>query len=140
MTSTQQHYLKWVTYLGFYLTLLVGGLQMYRVPAGFLTNYGGDIAGPLFLYGAMRRGKTVFHHFTKRIPGPAASAILLFAACAAWEICQIFNWAGTPLVITRGRFDPYDLLAYAGTLAACYLGDQHFAKQNSLPLQMNDSP
>jgi hypothetical protein len=122
--TTQQRYLKRVMYLGLYLTLLVGGLQMYHFPAGFLTNYGGDIAGPLLLYGAMRQGKTIFHHIWKHIPGPLFSGLSLFAACAAWEFCQLFNLAGTPLVITRGRFDPYDLITYAGTLAACYQGDR----------------
>jgi hypothetical protein len=131
MSNAQQRFLRWLTHIGFGLTLLVGGLQMYRFPAGFLTNYGGDIAGPLFLYGAMRRGKTVFHHFTQRVPGPAVSAILLFVACAAWEFCQLFDLSGTPLVITRGHFDPFDLLAYAGTVIACYLGDRCFSTTGS---------
>jgi len=135
MSNAQQRFLQWVTYVGFALTVLVGGLQMYRIPAGFLTNYGGDIAGPLFLYGAMRRGKTVLHFFWKEPPSPLFAALLLFAACAAWELCQLFDLAGTPLDITRGRFDPFDLATYAATLLACYLGDQRFAAEERAQAQ-----
>lgn len=133
MSNAQKQYLRWLTHIGFGLDLLVGGLQMYRIPAGFLTNYGGDIAGPLFLYGSLRQGKTIFHHFWKRVPGPVFSGLSLFAACAAWEICQLFDLAGTPLVITRGHFDPFDLLAYAGTVAVCMLGDRWTGREALVP-------
>lgn len=139
MRDAQLKYLRWVSHVGFGLTILVGGLQMRRVPAGFLTNYGGDVAGPLFLYGALRQGKTVFHRFTKRVPGPAAAAILLFVACAAWEFCQLFDLSGTPLAITRGHFDPFDLLAYAGTVIACYLGDRYFSTPSLEPARVNSA-
>jgi hypothetical protein len=79
---------KWLTRVGVALVLLVGALQMRRADAGFVTNYGGDIAGPLFLYGAMRQGKTVLRYITSTTPSPAVTAVSLFLACATWEVCR----------------------------------------------------
>ena len=35
----------------------IGGLQMYRVNAGWLTNYGADLLAPPYLYLASRGGR-----------------------------------------------------------------------------------
>jgi hypothetical protein len=61
---------------------------------------------------------------TSTTPSPAVTAVSLFLACATWEVCQLFDFRGTPLEITRGRFDPFDLLAYGATQLACYFGEQ----------------
>jgi hypothetical protein len=118
--------------VGLFLMLLVGGLQMFRVRAGFLTNYAGDVAGPVFLYGAIRQRKTVLRYFSTRTPSPEFTAVSLFLACAAWEICQLLDLRGTPLDITRGRFDVFDLLTYAASLVVCYAADTRVRKRSRL--------
>ena len=112
-------------YVGVGLMVLVGALQARRVDAGFVTNYGGDIVGPAVLYLALRTGRSILRYFRRPAPGPEAAAIMLFLLCLAWELCQLFDLSGTPLGITRGRFDPFDILAYGLTLLSCYAIDKH---------------
>lgn len=90
----------------------IGGLQMFRVNAGPLTNYGADLLAPPYLYLMFRSGRYRL--------GPHAALGLVLSGCCLWEWLQRFDLSGTPLAITRGRFDPLDLLAYAvGLVLVC---------------------
>lgn len=117
--------------LSFLGVVIVGGLQMFRVNAGFVTSYGGDVIGPVFLYIATRSGKTVLSRLRVPKPGPLMAAGGLFGLCALWEWCQRYDWSGIPLSITRGHFDPFDLAAYASSLVGCYLVDARWGERKS---------
>ena len=93
----------------------IGGLQMYGVNAGFLTNYGADLFAPPYMYLMFRGGRL-------RLRSLTALATVL-GGCFLWEWMQRYDLAGTPLSITRGRFDPFDLLAYTVGLLAIYVVD-----------------
>jgi hypothetical protein len=93
----------------------IGGLQMYRVNAGLLTNYGADLFAPPYLYAMLRDGRLRLGSFT------AFSVVL--GGCCLWEWMQRFDLSGTPFAITRGSFDPLDLVAYFVGLLAIYLAD-----------------
>lgn len=93
----------------------IGGLQMYRVNAGLLTDYGADLFAPPYLYVMMRQGRLRLRSFT------ALSVVL--GGCFLWEWMQRYDLAGTPFEITRGRFDPFDLLAYTVGLLVIYGAD-----------------
>ncbi len=106
---------RWPTILANVLwlpALAVGALQMYRVRAGVLTSYGADFLGPIALYASCRTNGTIARWFIQKAPSPAASAAIVLAGCVSWELCQLHDFTGTPLAITRGRFDPLDLAAY----------------------------
>ena len=103
----------------------VGYLQSRHINAGFWTNYGGDVIGPVWLYSALRQLKI----YRKRHPSPEIAAAGLFAACFLWEWCQRYDLRGTVLGITRGSFDPYDVLSYAASLALAYAVDKTFQWQ-----------
>ena len=108
-----------VTNLLWLPAIAVGAMQMLDVRAGLLTNQGADFFGPIALYASIRNGGTVLRWFARRTPSRAASASIVLVCCVAWELCQLYDFSGTPLVITAGRFDPWDLLAYvAGVVAA----------------------
>jgi hypothetical protein len=62
-----------------------------------------------------------------------ATAVWLFGFCALWELCQLRDWSGTPLTITRGRFDPVDLVVYAVTLLGCALADLKWGERIFTP-------
>ena len=97
---------------------------MARVNAGILTAYGADFFGPIALYASTRSNSTVAKWFTRRAPSPAASAAIVLIACVAWEWCQRFDLRGTPLAITRGRFDPYDIVAYAAGVGIAFVTEK----------------
>ena len=115
---------------GYFLVVFVGigGLQMYHVDAGFVTQYGADLLAPPYLYVVSRRGRLRF--------SPAVALGTVLGCCVLWEVAQRWDFTGTPLVITRGTFDPYDLVAYAAGLLACCVADvRWFAGRASLPKQ-----
>jgi hypothetical protein len=93
----------------------IGGLQMFRVNAGLLTDYGADLFAPPYLYVMVRQGRLRLRSLT------AFSTVL--GGCYLWEWMQRYDFAGTPFVITRGRFDPFDLLAYTVGLLVVYGAD-----------------
>lgn len=93
----------------------IGGLQMYKVNAGLLTNYGADLFAPPYMYLMFRGGRF-------RLRSLTALAVVL-GGCFLWEWMQRYDLAGTPLAITGGRFDPFDLLAYAVGLLVIYVVD-----------------
>ena len=103
-----------------------GALQMYHVRGGWVTSYGADLFGPAWMYW-MKRGTGPGRLYRKWIgperPSPAKVAIVIFLLCLAWEVSQLFDWSGTPLAITHGRFDAWDIASYAVSLALCYLID-----------------
>ena len=90
---------------------------------GFITNYGADFLAPPILYFSFREG---YHRpRSGRVwrLGPVASLLTVLGGCTTWEWSQRFDFSGTPLAITAGTFDPFDLLAYAVGLLACYYVD-----------------
>jgi len=111
--------------------LAVGALQMYRVDAGLLTAYGADFFGPIALYASMRANGTIFRRFVSRPPSPHASAVIVIIGCVAWEWCQRYDFSGTPLLITRGTFDPYDIVAYVAGSALAFIAEK-VATQTSI--------
>lgn len=115
--------------------IAVGVLQMYRVDAGALTNYGADFFGPIALYASFRTNGTIMRRFTKEAPSPAASALLVLAGCVLWEVCQLFDFSGTPLGITAGRFDPGDLAAYVLGVALPYAVEMTVLHRRTLPVR-----
>jgi hypothetical protein len=114
----------------FFLNLLalvafagIGGMQMLGVDGGPVTNYGADLLAPPILYFATREGYGSRRKGKVWRMGPLGSLLLVFGLCALWEFCQLFDFSGTPLAVTRGTFDPLDLLAYAAGLVAAYYVD-----------------
>jgi hypothetical protein len=97
------------------LALAVGALQMFRVRGGFVTNYGADLLGTAWLYALFRQGRTVFQR--GKTFGPEMTALLVFAGCAASEFAQRVG-------ALPGRYDPFDLAAYAAATIACYVLDR----------------
>jgi len=93
----------------------IGGLQMYHVDAGPLTDYGADLLAPPYLYVMFRQGRLRL--------GSLGALITVFGGCALWEWAQRYDFTGTPLAITRGTFDPLDLAAYAAGLIICFIVD-----------------
>lgn len=106
--------------------VLMGGialLQMWKIPAGFLTNHGADILLPGYLYVILRRRDT---WLGLPLPGPFLLASAIFTASLAWEWGQ--EWGLDP--VTRGRFDPWDVVSYAVSVAAAYAGERWWARRN----------
>ena len=93
----------------------IGGLQMYRVNAGFLTNYGADLFAPPYMYLTLRGGRLR--------PRALTALAVVLGGCFLWEWLQRYDLSGTPLAITRGRFDPLDLLAYTVGMLVIYAVD-----------------
>lgn len=105
--------------------LAVGALQMYRVHGGLLTDYGADVFGTAWLYALARQGRTIFQR--GRTLSSGSAAIIVFLLCALSEFGQRWH-------IVPGRFDPFDLAAYALTLIACWALDRSF------PMVMPEPP
>ncbi len=93
----------------------IGGMQMYGVNAGVLTSYGADLFAPPWIYLMARMGRAKMSQWR--------ALIVVFVGCVVWEWAQLFDFSGTPLAITRGTFDPLDILAYAVGLSACFAVD-----------------
>jgi len=95
------------------LALFSVALQMNEVRGGFLTNYLADLAGPVWLYGTLRLDKTILRFIVPWTRSPLFAALFVFSVGTAWEVCQAFDFKGTVLNITHGRFDPLDIAAFA---------------------------
>lgn len=102
----------------------VGALQMAHIRMGVFTSQGADILCPALLYIVMRRNQTLLRRVWSKRPSPEQAAALVLGACYVWEFCQLRNFEGTPLVITRGTFDVLDLLSYTLGVAAVYLPER----------------
>jgi hypothetical protein len=111
---------KYLVYFGWTVFVTVGLLQMFRVKAGFITDYGADLIAPVMLYYSTRSGKTILSGIFKKRLNEIQTFILIWSLCIIWETLQKFDLSGTPLVITRGTFDPLDIVAYTLTLLVCY--------------------
>jgi hypothetical protein len=112
------------TLVGWGLVALIGALQALRVRAGLLTDYGADLVCPAVLYLAARRRELLFSRALPRPPAPLPTAACILALCYGWELCQRYDLSGTPLFFTRGRFDPFDLLAYTVSIGLCVTLDR----------------
>jgi hypothetical protein len=120
--------LMWMMHGGLGLTIIAVGMQMMRINGGFVTNYVADIGGPMWLYGAIRLRKTLLRRLYRPTPSPELVAVFVFLVGTVWEVCQAFDLSGTVFTITRGRFDPWDIAAYAASLAACVAIDRWAAR------------
>jgi len=97
--------------------LAVGALQMYHIRGGLLTNYGADVFGTAWLYAMTRLGRTIIQR--GRTTGATSAAAIVFALCALSELGQRMH-------LVPGRFDPYDIVAYGLSVAACWAIDRRF--------------
>jgi len=94
-------------------------LVMTKVRAGFFTNYAADLALPAWLYIVARNlheatSRSVLSRVLGRSPEVAAGA--LFLASVASEVSQRV-W---PSGFFAGRFDAFDIVAYAAGIGICY--------------------
>ncbi len=106
--------LRWydrVTLITQLAAFTVGFLQMKHVAAGFVTNYGGDITGTLMIQ--LMLARTVF---AVRSRAFLLASLVAWGGSLAWELCQLVDFAGTPLAFTSGTFDPLDILAYTAAV------------------------
>lgn len=92
----------------------IGALQMYHVHGGLLTDYGADVFGTAWFYAMTRQGRTVIQR--GRAIGPWSAAVIVFALCSASELAQNLH-------LVPGRYDPYDLAAYAFSVLSCWVID-----------------
>jgi hypothetical protein len=90
--------------------LLIGGLQMFHIRAGFLTNYGADLLGTAWLFAMTRLGWTVVQG--GRPTSSATAAAVIFVLCSVSELGQLVR-------LVPGRYDPYDIGAFALAIGAC---------------------
>lgn len=110
-------FFAWSAFIG------IGALQMEHVRGGVVTNYGADLVCPALLYVLARRGTMIpFNLLHVRAQSAVAAAFVLIP-CFAWELLQRYDLSGTPLAVTRGHFDPFDLIAYAVGVGAVLLPD-----------------
>jgi hypothetical protein len=116
-------YEKPLAYLGWIVFVVVALLQMWNVRGGFITNYGADSIAPIMLYYSARTNKTLLSKLVKRTPSGIQTFLTLWFLCMLWEILQKFDFSGTVLAITKGTFDPCDILTYTLTLLICYYLD-----------------
>ena len=91
--------------------LLVGGLEMYRVHGGLLTDYGADLFGAAWLYAMTRLGRTIVQR--GRTLDAGRTGIAIFALCALSELGQRVH-------LVPGRYDPWDIVTYALAILACW--------------------
>ena len=111
--------LSWTALAGF---LVSAALNLTHVRAGFATEHLADVAVPAWLYVCARdprRGETAIRRWIGT--SPERAAILLWMASTATEISQRF-WPHGPF---SGRFDPWDIVAYAAGIVPCYLYDRY---------------
>lgn len=114
-----------MTYWSLFVAFLgTAALNMLGMRAGFFTNHAADLVVPAWLYVAWRglhasRGRTtLIQRSLGSSPERAASSLLV--ASAITEFSQL-AW---PRGLFSGRFDWWDLVAYASGLAVCYVLDK----------------
>lgn len=127
-----------VVYRALFAGLLgTAALNMLHVRGGFFTNHAADLMVPAWLYVAFR-GLYSGHGRRTRLQRtlgrtPELAALSLFVASTLTEISQ-FYW---PRGIFSGRFDAWDIFAYALGLAACYLADKSSLPESERLAAMN---
>lgn len=112
--------LEWALFAVFLLTAV---LNLARVRGGFLTNHLADLAVPAWLYVVLRgHARPERRTLVQRLFGgsPGLTLAVLFSGSAATEFSQLL-W---PDGLFRGRFDPWDLVAYGVGLLPVYLLDR----------------
>jgi hypothetical protein len=110
--------LWWTALAGF---LASAALNMAHVRGGFATNHLADICVPAWLVLSARdprRRNTLIATLVG--VSPARAAILLWLASTVTEVSQRF-W---PHGLFSGRFDPWDIVAYAAGILPCYIFDR----------------
>lgn len=119
---------RWsVTYWLLMVSLVITAiLNMRHVRAGFATNYLADLTVPALLYVICRglapgtRRRTPLRAVLDAVGRtPERAAWTLFVASTATELVQLY-WPGQ---FIAGRYDPWDIVAYASGLAACYVAE-----------------
>jgi hypothetical protein len=130
--------LRWLHRGGFAVAIFAVALQMGGVNGGFLTNYLADLAGPIWFYGALRERATLLRYVYPPIPSPALTAVFVFLVGTGWEVCQALDLGGVINHLTRGRYDPFDILAYATSLSMCYAADMFVQRRASKPSTMTE--
>jgi hypothetical protein len=131
---------RFTIFLNIYFVVVfvgIGGLQMYHVDAGLLTDYGADLLAPPWMYLSLR-GRPRRASRLKRVLGlwrPLRRLIFVLAGCFVWEWLQRYDFSGTPLAITRGRFDPFDLLAYTLGLVVTYVAEVRMCRSRAAQSQ-----
>ena len=118
--------------------LAIGALQMLHVQAGALTNWGADFFAPIALYGSLRTSDAIPRWFQP--PSPLLSAVIVFAGCLAWEICQRFDFRGTLLATTVGQYDPIDIAAYALAVAVAFGTETLVSRSRQAPGPVEQAP
>jgi hypothetical protein len=102
--------------VAFIVTAVVG---IQRIPAGFLSNYVADLTCPAWLYIGLRglngrRPNALGRYFAAT---PERAALVLFGGSTLTELSQVW-W---PHGFFAGTYDPYDIVAYATGVGACYV-------------------
>lgn len=98
-------------------------LNMIHQKVPFLTTHAADLSCPAFLYIGFRSrwlsGRRTFPtHPLGR--SPEFTALTFFLASTATEISQYF----APHGLFPGRFDPWDVIAYAAAAVCCYTAEK----------------
>jgi hypothetical protein len=123
--------LSWVLFGAF---LVAAILNMTDTPAGFATNHLADVVGPAWLYIVFRGlAEPEKRKWLGRLLGasPERAATILFVGSSATEITQIY-W---PSGLFAGRFDPFDIAAFAIGILPLYLVDKklHTSSRDTEP-------
>jgi hypothetical protein len=118
------NYEQSLVYAGWGIFAAIGLLQMFKVGVGFVTSYGADIITPAILYYSTRSRKTILSKILVTGLNAVQTFLLILSLCIIWEALQNFDFSGTVLAITRGAFDPLDIVAYTLTLLVCYYIDK----------------
>lgn len=112
--------LSWLLFGAF---LVAAVLNMTETSAGFATSHLADLVGPAWLY-IVFRGLADPENRNRlgQILGatPERAATILFVGSSATEITQIY-W---PSGLFAGRFDPFDIAAFAIGILPLYLVDK----------------
>ncbi len=120
-----------VCLLLFAASIAIAILNMMRVRAGFITNYGADIAVPALLYIVVRGlHKPAYRTQLTKYLGrrPEITAMVILGGSIATEICQRY-W---PSGLFAGRYDPYDIVAFGVGVGICYVFDKRFSVKTGL--------
>ena len=107
---------RWFYRASMLAALAIGGLQMFHVRGGILTNYGADLLGTAWLYAMTRLGLTIVQR--GRPTSAATAAAVIFLLCTMSELGQREH-------VVPGRYDPLDIVAFALAIGAC-LGVERF--------------
>ena len=114
-TATAWRVAYWLLTAVFIVTAVI---SIQRIPAGFLSNYAADLSCPAWLYIGLRglhgkRPNALGRYFAAT---PERAALVLFGGSTLTELSQIW-W---PHGFFSGTYDPYDIVAYAIGVGACY--------------------